>query len=214
MHEQQQSLKGDVGTSGADLDIISYKKQSSPFNQHRRQRLDFAKAGAKTMRQPSHPSMHRGDKCGHCSREKPSRDKCPAREAQCHSCQCKGHYSAMCYQRVISTVSEEPTEEPTDTAFLDTITDYDMKWWTSVLIVNEKQIPFKLDTGVEVTAISKKTWEELGEPALKLSDKYLFGPTTCLFHLSCHMKTEKPNRKFSWWTTSKPTYLAYQVLCP
>ena len=82
----------------------------------------------------------------------------------------------MCYQRAISMVSEEHTEEPTDTAFLDTITDYDMKWWTSVLTVNGKQISFKLDTGAEVTAISKKTWEELGEPALKLSDKHLFGP--------------------------------------
>ncbi len=46
-----------------------------------------------------------------------------------------------------------------------------MKWWTSVLTINGKQIPFKLDTGTEVTVITKKTWEELGEPALKLSDK-------------------------------------------
>ena len=120
--------------------------------------------------------MRTRDKCGHCSKEKHPRDKCPAREVQCHNCQCKGHYSVMCYQKAISTVSEEHTEEPTDTAFLDTITDYDMKWWTSVLTVNGKQIPFKLDTGAEVTAISKKTWEELGQPALKLSDKHLFGP--------------------------------------
>lgn len=33
VHKQQQSLKGDVEMSGTELDIISHKKQSSPFNQ-------------------------------------------------------------------------------------------------------------------------------------------------------------------------------------
>ena len=113
MHKQQQSLKGDVEASGADLDIITRKKQ----NQHRRQHRDFAQAGAKTTGQPNHPNTCTRNKCGRCNREKHPRDKCPAREAQCHNCQRKGHYSAMCYHRAqISTVSEEPNKEPTDTA--------------------------------------------------------------------------------------------------
>lgn len=78
----------------------------------------------------------------------------------------------MCHQRAISTV----VEEPYDTAFLDTITDSEQKGWTTVLIINGKQISFKLDTGAEVTAISKNTWKELGEPAVTPSDKHLFGP--------------------------------------
>lgn len=61
--------------------------------------------------------------------------------------------------------------------FLDTITDSEQKGWTTVLIISGKQVSFKLDTGAEVTAISKNTWKELGEPAVTLSDKHLFGPS-------------------------------------
>ena len=75
-------------------------------------------------------------------------------------------------------MSEEPTEEcinePTNTAFLDTLTDNDTKGWTSTFTINGKQLPFKLDIGAEVTAISKNTWQELGEPAVKSPDKHLF----------------------------------------
>ena len=171
VHEQQQSLKGDDKTSGADsnLDAIGHKKNIGARNPHRGQRRDSTHGN--TGKQPRTPTTRTRDKCGRCGREKHPRDKCPAREAQCHNCQRKGHYSVMCYQRTISAVLEEP-----DTAFLDTISDSEQKGWTSVLTINGKQIPFKLDTGAEVTAISMKTWKEIGEPALQLSYKHLFGP--------------------------------------
>ena len=37
-------------------------------------------------------------------------------------------------------------------------------------------MPFKLDTGAEVTAVSKATWQMLGKPSLQPPDKQLFGP--------------------------------------
>ena len=40
-----------------------------------------------------------------------------------------------------------------------------------------KKILFKLDTGAEVTAISEKTYQELGEPELHTPEKALFGPS-------------------------------------
>lgn len=189
VHQQQLSLKGD---STADLDVITRKKQNNS-NYHRGQRRDSAQT--KTTNQPRHPGTRTRDKCGRCGREKHPRDKCPAREAQCNNCKRKGHYSAVCYQREISTMSEEPTEEctddPTDTAFLDTLTDNDTKGWISTITINGKQLPFKLDTGAEVTAISKNTWKELGEPALKSPDKHLFGPAQQQLvvkgHFTCHL---------------------------
>ena len=49
----------------------------------------------------------------------------------------------------------------------------------------------KLDTGAEVTAISKNTWKELGKPALKSPDKHLFGPAQQQLvvkgHFTCHL---------------------------
>ena len=63
-----------------------------------------------------------------------------------------------------------------DSAFLDMLSDDNQSVWTSKVSVNGKEIPFKLDTGAEVTAISKETWKVLGKPALQQSDKHLFGP--------------------------------------
>ena len=153
MHQQQQSLKGD--STGAELDVITRKKQNN--SQYHRGRRDSPQT--KNTNQPRHPDTRTRDKCGRCGREKHPRDKCPAREAQCNNCKRKGHYSAMCYQRDISTVSEEPTEEqctdePTDTAFLDTLTDNDTKdspsmgnnyhlSWTQV----QKSLPFQRTPG-------------------------------------------------------------------
>ena len=39
-----------------------------------------------------------------------------------------------------------------------------------------KELPFKLDTGAEVTAVSKETWQILGKPALQPPNKHLLGP--------------------------------------
>ena len=44
-----------------------------------------------------------------------------------------------------------------DSAFLDTSSKDDKSVWISKVSINGKEIPFKLDTGAEVTAISKET---------------------------------------------------------
>ena len=48
--------------------------------------------------------------------------------------------------------------------------------WFSTISVNGRKLPFKLDTGAEVTAVSKATWQEIGKPLLQPPDKQLFGP--------------------------------------
>ena len=51
--------------------------------------------------------------------------------------------------------------------------------WNTDLFINGKTVTFKIDTGAEVTAISKETWEKLGEPDLQSSNKLLHeGPAT------------------------------------
>ena len=50
-------------------------------------------------------------------------------------------------------IQEESTE-----VYLDTIHTQDAKSWTSVVRVNGNNVPFKLDTGAEVTAISEDVY--------------------------------------------------------
>ena len=49
--------------------------------------------------------------------------------------------------------------------------------WTSTLLMGTREIPFKLDTGAEVTAISEETYRTLGAKPLEKSSKVLYGPT-------------------------------------
>jgi len=60
--------------------------------------------------------------------------------------------------------------------FLGAVTSDSLTQWNVTIAVNNKQIKFKLDTGAEVTAISKATHNAIGEPALKRTSKMLYGP--------------------------------------
>ena len=74
----------------------------------------------------------------------------------------------------MSLVEEE--DNSTDSVFLDTVSDDDKGVWNTDLFINGKMVTFKIDTGAEVTAISKETWETLGEPDLQSPNKLLQGP--------------------------------------
>ena len=93
----------------------------------------------------------------------------------------------MYRQKNVSTVQED---DP-NMAFLDTLSEDNSSVWIANLIMNGKKIPFKLDTGAEVTAISKDTWKALGEPSLQTTNKQLFGPAeqrlTVLGQFRCHL---------------------------
>ena len=87
----------------------------------------------------------------------------PAKDKLCHNCKVKGHFSAVCRNKNLLAVHED---NPTDSVFLDTISNDDKRVWNAYLLMNGRKITFKIDTGAEVTANSKETWEALGEPDL------------------------------------------------
>ena len=61
--------------------------------------------------------------------------------------------------RILSAVQEE--DSPTDSAFLDTISN-DKRVWNSEFLVAGKKVTLKIDTGAEVITISKATRQSLG----------------------------------------------------
>ena len=108
-----------------------------------------------------------------------SKQNCPAKEAKCHRCSRKGHFTVICFSRTIAMVSQEEPE-PAETSYLDAITNAnnrkEIKSWNIQLQVNGKDVCFKIDTGAEVSAISTDVFEAIGQPDLQKPTKILCGP--------------------------------------
>jgi hypothetical protein len=193
VHEQQKALKSEEkSASDGSLDAFHSKQQTHPrgYRGRRNERRDHARNTPMGARQPLRDPMAEA-KCGRCGREQHPRAQlqCPARDAQCHSCSKKGHYSAQCRQRTVSAVLDGDT---LDSAFLDTVSSDKKNAWTANIKIEGREIPFKVDTGAEVTAIARETWQMVGKPALQPPNKQLFGPAQqpleVLGHFPCHLK--------------------------
>ena len=60
-------------------------------------------------------------------------------------------------------------------AFLDMMSTMHRIAWFSMVSISGRDVLFKLDTGTEVTANSKSTWQLLERPILQPPDKQLLG---------------------------------------
>ncbi|ETW98423.1 MAG: hypothetical protein ETSY2_42830 [Candidatus Entotheonella gemina] len=162
VHEQQREL------DGAD----PRKLESLHTNRGNRRRQRGRNSGytGKPKNNSSTPSL-----CTRCGKDAHPRDKCPAKDAECHKCKKKGHYGAVCRTKKIAAVEE--TNLPCVDAFLDNLTPdgQEVAWLTRIQLNNELTL-FKLDTGAQVTAINTETHQRLGQPTLHTPDKQLYGP--------------------------------------
>ena len=131
--------------------------------------------------------LREGKHCTRCGKDAhTTSEKCPARDAICHNCRKRGHYSKQCFNRTDRTksVSELGLEEQFQ---LDTVTHSptgtgDNRWMTKILLQG-KETTFKIDTGAEVTVISEETFRRLGKLSLKKAPKTLCGPTRQLLRV-------------------------------
>ena len=123
--------------------------------------------------------------CMRCGKPTHPRDKCPARDAICHRCNRKGHYSSQCLSKTVFAASQEDmafqqdsiiSEEPVANHYLDAIGTSQESSWSVKLHVDSQEVTFKIDTGAEVTAISEKVYQDLQRPTLQKSSKFLHGP--------------------------------------
>ena len=97
--------------SSSDLDAVKGKTKSDKH---------FKKAVTATMPKQS-------TRCGKGSHK---RDKCSARDAVCHKCHKKGHYSAYRLSKSVANVTMTSQQTHYDTAFLDTIGNDHTTSWT------------------------------------------------------------------------------------
>ena len=133
-----------------------------------------------------------GARCSWCGRS-PVHDKahCPAKDAICHSCSKRGHFSSVCRSKsAIDNVSEQ--EE--DIAFLDTVVSKSKSQpWAVKLKLNEILHEFKIDTGADVTVIPKHSYNQTRDGILSQPSKMLRGPAQNKLKVlwSIHRKAEK-----------------------
>lgn len=129
-------------------------------------------SAARTTSKPN--STSEATKCKRCGRGPHPRQSCPAKDAVCHKCRKKGHYSAHCLSRVPKT---SQTASVYDTSYLTAVTTQDTDTaWNATISLNGEDIRFKLDTGAEVTVISEDALNTLTTNELQSSTKRLCGP--------------------------------------
>ena len=127
------------------------------------------------MHPPQRPQQQRSQKCTRCGRGPHPHGTCPAKEAICHKCKKKGHYSAQCFSKSVAEVTTQPVEDY-EVAYLNTIVTGNLTSWTTTIAVNNQSMTFKLGTRAEVPAIREPAFFQLGDVPLQVPTKALHGP--------------------------------------
>ena len=79
-------------------------------------------------------------------------------------------------RREVVTPMESDAVDHYDMAFLNVIGTDQATTWNCTVLVNGHEVPFKVDTGAEITVISEDLWTSLGMSELKTPTKKLHGP--------------------------------------
>ena len=151
--------------------------------------VDFVKRGPPFKKKVPYQTAPKGSQssdsskqCSRCGKGPHPRQSCPARDAVCHNCKKKGHYSSQCFSAKSGTgVTKTNTVYDTlyDTSYLTAVAaGQSTTSWTTTVALNGHETAFKLDTGAEVTVISDSTLNSFGvqDRELQSSYKRLCGP--------------------------------------
>ena len=130
---------------------------------------------------PPQGRVTRDTKCTYCGREPHARNSYPAKEAICHTCKKRGHYSSQCFKKLsVADINinapNEQSQEYYDTLFLDTINSGWKNIWNVTIQVEGKDVCFKVDTGAEVTVFGEKVLNSLDSKKLQTPTRRLCGP--------------------------------------
>ena len=140
------------------------------------------KKGKGKKEDPSHKQGQK--KCGRCGLHHSKPEHCLAKDKRCLKCQKVGHLAAVCWSKSVSEVNSSGGGSASNDSsagrwFLGALSsdlDQDDKWKVQ-LKVSGKLLVFKIDTGADITAISKSTFDSLpNQPKLLPAKIALFSP--------------------------------------
>ena len=164
VHEQEQILKQPVETSVAAV----HHKTTYKGNPSHGRKPQYSK-------KPAAPTP---TKCTRCGREAHKRQQCPARDATCHKCNKKGHFGSQCFSKIGKRVGDITSADQggQDFVYLSTLGGHSSECLCIPISINGIVVDFKVDTGAEVTAITRATYNLISTPTLDNPSKSLRGP--------------------------------------
>ena len=167
---QQASLRGDTSANVArSVDRVAFKGkqqyQKKPNPKFQKERVkhvnsEKSKQCRKCGKSPSHP---------------PS--QCPANDVTCRGCGKKGHYQRVCLSS--RTVNEVQEDSEDGSLFLGSVSSDKEDPWTVNLLLKNRKVQFKIDTGADVTVIPDYVFNTVyatDKPSLQRATKPLLGP--------------------------------------
>ena len=175
--ELVRSQQGIIYGNSEPIKIDRVKTQNAPKRRH-----TVTRHSSVTQRHKK-PQKH----FSRCLGEPHSQRQWPARDAVCHNCKKKGHWSkAYRKTRQVGEVKEEYDSDPYfmgEVTLIDTVETGSRVWTASIQIAKE-QIEFKLDSGADVTVLPESKYHKLQvKPKLQSTNKVLLGP--CNYKMEC-----------------------------
>lgn len=122
--------------------------------------------------------------CKYCNYNHEPR-KCPAYGKTCRSCSKMNHFSSVCKNRKVDAINSSDFDNNNDSFFANSLTQvYDRNVhevnngrkpiWRENLLINDKVVAFKVDTGSDVSTLTKRLLDVIAPNAqLKPSTKIL-----------------------------------------
>ncbi|XP_046396811.1 uncharacterized protein K02A2.6-like [Ischnura elegans] len=170
VHRQQTLIRSNSGEDktvhsqarGSEVDVV---RKKAPRHQ---------KASTSTAALPDQMKVS-GRKCPRCGKTpQHAFARCPARQSACALCKKKGHWAAVCRTKAVAEIDKRlPGED--DHFFLGSISTGEEPWRVSLVIGNQ-EIPFKVDTGADVTVIGAELFKTLKGIQLENTTTFLRGP--------------------------------------
>ena len=174
VHKQQTVVRGKA--MDLNTDFVDEVHSSRGVNKKK-----FVNKGGNTNPRGQSSLQHQQqDRCSRCGKTPShSRQQCPAREAICHRCHKKGHYQSVCRtlpKQSIQSITSEASEGFSD-QFLGVVTDSTSHSnpWNATVMLNEKAVEYKLDTGADVSVIPTQLFESLKIDTMQPTEAKLTG---------------------------------------
>jgi len=130
--------------------------------------------------------------CSWCgSKTAHDKSRCPANNNRCFNCGKLGHFKKVCRSRVVKAIESRNEDGFSDTSvdgcfsniragdhFLGTVSNnnFDANKPMIDMFVNGIKIKFRIDTGAEITAVSKNIFNSIKSTQLLTSQQILIGP--------------------------------------
>ena len=109
--------------------------------------------------------------------------KCLAQKVTCFRCHKRGHFKSQCFsqgtsQKVADKEIDSVKGEAVETVFLGPVGEGESSWMAEISVCGQ-YLPFKIDTGADVTAISEEGYKKIKGKGGKLvkPSKLLRGPS-------------------------------------